>query len=46
MHGIESDEQWNAEARFLHGQPLHLAHMGRSDHIEQIADRARLDRFG
>jgi len=46
VHDIEPDEQWNAEARFLDGKPLHLAHVRRSDHIEQIADGAGLDRIG
>ncbi len=46
VHDIEPDEQWNAEARFLHGQPLHLTHVRRSDHVEQIADGAGLDRIG
>jgi len=46
MHDIEPDEQWNAEARFLHGETLHLAHMRRSDHIEQIADGPGPDRLG
>ena len=46
MHHIEPDEQRNAEPRFLDRQALHLAHLLRTDQIEQIADGAGLDRLG
>ena len=46
MHDVEADEQWDSEARLLHRQTLHLAHMRRPDQIEQIADRAGLDGVG
>lgn len=46
MHDVEPDQQGDTEARFLHRQTLHFAHMGRPNHVEQIADRAGLDCFG
>jgi hypothetical protein len=46
VHHIESDDQGNAQARLLHRQPLHLAYVGGSEHVEKTADRAGLDGVG
>jgi hypothetical protein len=46
VHDVESDEQRDAETRLLHGQALHVAYVRRPDQVEQIPDRAGLNRIG
>ena len=46
VNDIEADQQWNAEPRLLHGEALHLSHVLGAHHVEQVADRAVLDRLG
>src|ERR1700674_1676583 len=43
---VVADEQWNPQTRLFDSQSLHLVHVFRADNIEQIANRAALDRFG
>ena len=46
VHDIEPDEQRNTQTRLLDCQALHLVHVTGPDQVEQIADRAGLDRLG
>jgi hypothetical protein len=43
---VESDEQRYAETGLLDRETLHLPHVRGAHHVEQIADRAILDRLG
>jgi len=43
VNDIETDEERNPQSRLLDGQTLHLEHVVRTDHIEQVTDRAGND---
>src|ERR1700689_3734285 len=43
---VVADEQWDPQTRLFDSESLHLVHGFRADNIEQITNRAALDRFG